>query len=156
MEIILKKDVDNLGFTHDIVKVKHGYARNYLIPQGLAILATPSARKEVAEIIRQKAHKQAKLINDAETLAKALENVTIKIVVKANEDGKIFGSVTNITIAEALLEQYKYEVDRKLIIIPDNHIKNLGNYEVKVKLFKDVIPTLKVEVTAENSETEGN
>jgi large subunit ribosomal protein L9 len=153
MEIILKKDVDNLGFTHEIVKVKHGYARNYLIPQGLAILATPSARKEVAEIIRQKAHKQAKLTNDAETLAKALENVTVKIVVKANEDGKIFGSVTNITIAEALFEQYKYEIDRKLIIVPDNHIKNLGDYEVKVKLFKDIIPTLKVAITAENAES---
>jgi len=153
MEIILKKDVDNLGFTHETVKVKHGYARNYLIPQGLAILATPSAKKEVAEIIRQKAHKQAKLINDAETLAKALENVTVKIAVKANEDGKIFGSVTNITIAEALLEQYKYEVDRKLIIVPDNHIKNLGDYDVKVKLFKDVMPVLKVEVKAETSET---
>jgi len=152
MEIILKKDVDNLGFAHEIVKVKHGYARNYLIPQGLAILATPSAKKEVAEIIRQKAHKQAKLINDAETLAKALENITVKIAVKANEEGKIFGSVTNITIAEALLEQYKYEVDRKLIIVPDNHIKNLGEYEVKVKLFKDIISVLKVEITAETVE----
>jgi large subunit ribosomal protein L9 len=154
MEIILKKDVENLGYTHDIVKVKHGYARNYLIPQGFAILATPSARKELAEIIRQKAHKQAKLINDAETLAKALEHVTVKIAVKANEDGKIFGSVTNATIAEALTEQYKYEVDRKLIIVPDNHIKTLGDYEVKVKLFKDVVPAIKVEVTAENAVSE--
>jgi large subunit ribosomal protein L9 len=153
MEIILKKDVDNLGFTHEIVKVKHGYARNYLIPQGLSILATPSAKKEVAEILRQKAHKQTKLINDAETLAKAIENATVKISIKANEDGKIFGSVTNITIAEALLEQYKYEVDRKLIIIPDNNIKNLGDYEVKVKLFKDIVPVLKVEVRSETAET---
>ena len=152
MEIILKKDVENLGYAREIVKVKHGYARNYLIPQGFAILATPSAKKELAEIIRQKAHKQAKLINDAETLAKALENVTVKIAVKANEDGKIFGSVTNATIAEALQAQYKYEVDKKLIVVPDSHIKNLGNYEVKVKLFKDVVSTMKVEITAETAE----
>jgi len=152
MEIILKKEVENLGYAHEIVKVKHGYARNYLIPQGLAILATPSAKKEVAEIIRQKAHKQAKLINDAETLAKALESATVRIAVKANEEGKIFGSVTNATVAEALLEQYKYEVDRKIILVPDNHIKNLGEYEVKVKLFKDIAPALKVIITAETAE----
>jgi len=152
MEIILKKEVENLGYAHEIVKVKNGYARNYLIPQGFAILATPSAKKELAEIIRQKAHKQAKLMNDAETLAKALENVTVKIAVKANEDGKIFGSVTNATIAEALQEQYKYEIDKKIIVVPDSHIKNLGDYEVKVKLFKDVVSMMKVEVTAEKSE----
>jgi large subunit ribosomal protein L9 len=152
MEIILKKDVDNLGYTHDIVKVKHGYARNYLIPQGFAILATPSAKKELAEIIRQQSYKQAKLTKDAETLAKALENVIIKIAVKANEDGKIFGSVTNATISEALTAQYGYEIDRKLIIVPDNHIKNLGDYEVKVKLFKDVASMMKVEITAEAAE----
>lgn len=149
MEIILKKDVENLGYTHDIVKVKHGYARNYLIPQGFAVLATPSARKEVAEVIKQKAHKMAKLVKDAETLAKALENATVKMTVKANEDGKIFGSVTSAMIVEALEKQYGYEIDRKKVVVPDDHIKTIGNYEVKVKLHKDVEPSMKVEVTAE-------
>ncbi|MDR0364017.1 MAG: 50S ribosomal protein L9 [Bacteroidales bacterium] len=149
MEIILKKDVENLGYTHDIVKVKHGYARNYLIPQGFAVLATPSAKKEVAEILKQKAHKLAKLVKDAETLAQALENVTVKITVKANEEGKIFGSVTGPMIVEALGKQYGYEIDPKKVITPDNHIKALGSYEIKVKLHKEIEPVVKVEVTSE-------
>lgn len=152
MEIILKKDVENLGYAHDIVKVKHGYARNYLIPQGFAILATPSAKKEVAEIMKQKAHKLAKLVKDAETLAQALEKATVKISVKANEDGKIFGSVTGAMIVESLEKQYGYEIDRKKVVIPDDHIKNLGEYEVKVKLHKDIEAPLKIEVSAESAE----
>lgn len=149
MEIILKKDVANLGFANDIITVKHGYARNYLIPQGYAILATPGAKIAVQEIIKQRAHKEAKLVKDAETLQSVLNDITVKIAVKANEDGRIFGSVTNAQIAEAIENQFHYVVDRKMIATSDEHIKTLGLFEVKVKLHKGVEALVKVDVVAE-------
>ncbi|MDD4142400.1 MAG: 50S ribosomal protein L9 [Bacteroidales bacterium] len=152
MRIILKQDVQGLGFEHDVVIVKPGYARNYLIPRGLAITATPSAIKVRDEVVRQQEHKRAKLIKDATDLAAALETATVKIPVKATEEGKIFGSVTSAAIAEALMEQYKYEVDKKNIMLDDNRIKELGSYNAIVNLFKDVKATLKVLVEREETE----
>ncbi|MDD4848376.1 MAG: 50S ribosomal protein L9 [Bacteroidales bacterium] len=149
MEIILKKDVANLGFAHDVITVKHGYARNFLIPQGLAILATAGAKKANQEVIKQKAHKEAKLVKDAETLQAVLNDITVNISVKANEEGRIFGSVTNMQISEAIENQYHYVVDRKMIVIADDHIKTLGLFDAKVKLHKGIDAVVKVNVVAE-------
>lgn len=146
MEIILKKDVANLGNADDIVTVKSGYALNYLIPQGYAILATESAKKVLAENIRQRAHKEAKFRADAEALAAKLAETAVKVSVKVSESGKIYGSVTTAQIAEALVAA-GLEVDKKDITINDS-IKELGEYEATVKCYKDIKGTVKFEVTA--------
>lgn len=148
MEIILKQDVAKLGFAHDVVTVKNGYARNFLIPRGMAILATPGAKKANEEVIKQKAHKEAKLVKDAETLQSVLNDITVNISMKANEEGKIFGSVTNALIAESIEKQFHYVVDRKSIAIADDHIKNLGTYQAKIKLHKGIEAVVNVDVTA--------
>lgn len=147
MEIILKKDVANLGHADEIVKVKTGYAVNYLIPQGYAILATASAKKVLAENIRQKAHKEAKLIEDAKALAAKLAEVSVKIAAKVSETGKIFGSVTAAQIAEALVAA-GVEVDKKDITVAAD-AKELGVYEASVKCYKDVKAVVKYEIVAE-------
>lgn len=147
MEIILKKDVANLGHADDIVKVKTGYAVNYLIPQGFAILATESAKKVLAENIRQRAHKEAKLIEAAQALAAKLAEVTVKIAAKVSESGKIFGSVTAAQIADAL-ETQGLTVDKKDITVAAD-AKELGVYEASVKCYKDVKGTVKYEIVAE-------
>ncbi len=144
MEIILKQDVIKLGFKDDIVTVKPGYGRNFLIPQGMAILATPSAKKVLAENLRQRAHKEAKLIADANTIAEALKALEIKIAVKAGGE-KLFGSVTNADIATAL-ESKGHEIDRKFIT--SGTIKRLGKYSATVRLHRDVIIELPYEVIA--------
>ena len=131
MEIILKKDVAKLGLADDIVKVKTGYAVNYLIPQGYAILATPSAKKILAENIRQRAHKEAKLRSDAEALAAKLAGMTVKVAVKVSENGKIYGSVTTMQIADALAAA-AVEVDKKDITIAAEPIKELCVYDASV------------------------
>lgn len=146
MEIILKKDVANLGYADEIVKVKTGYAVNYLIPQGFAIMATPSAKKVLAENLRQKAHKEAKLVADAEALAAKLAETTVKVAVKVSEAGKIYGSVTTAQVAEALVAA-GIEVDKKDITL--DAIKELGTYEAAVKCYKAVKGVCKVEVVAE-------
>jgi len=146
MEIILKKDVANLGFADEIVKVKTGYAVNYLIPQGYAIMATASAKKVLAENLRQKAHKEAKLIADAEALAAKLAATTVKVAVKVSENGKIYGSVTTAQVAEALVAA-GIEVEKKDITL--EAIKELGIYEASVKCYKSVKGACKVEVIAE-------
>ena len=148
MEIILKKDVANLGHADDIVKVKTGYAVNYLIPQGFAILATPSAKKVHAENIRQRAHKEAKLRADAEALAAKLAEMTVKVSAKVSESGKIYGSVTTIQIAEALAAA-GVELDKKDITILSDSVKETGVYEAPVKCYKDIKGTFKFEVVAE-------
>ena len=148
MEIILKKDVANLGHADDIVEVKTGYAVNYLIPQGLAILATPSAKKVVAENIRQRAHKEAKLRSDAEALAAKLSGTAVKVAVKVSESGKIYGSVTTAQIADALVAA-GIEVDKKDITIVSDSVKEVGTYEAEVKCYKDIKGTVKFEVVAE-------
>jgi large subunit ribosomal protein L9 len=149
MEVILKQDVQNLGYANDIVNVKAGYARNYLIPNGLAITANKMNKKILEENLRQKAFKEEKTIKEAETLAKALEGITVKIGAKAAETGKIFGSVNNIQIAEAINKQYNYDIDRKKIQVDGESIKELGTYSADVVLHKDVRVTINFEVFAE-------
>ena len=147
MEIILKKDVANLGHADDIDNVKTGYAVNYLIPQGYAIMATPSAKKMHEETLRQRAHKIAKLVADAEALAAKLAETTVKVAAKVSETGKIYGSVTTAQLAEALVAA-GLEVDKKDITIAEP-AKELGVFEATVKCYKDVKGTFKYEVVAE-------
>jgi large subunit ribosomal protein L9 len=149
MEIILKQDIPTLGYTNDVVKVKAGYARNFLIPKGLALPATETNRKILSENLKQKAHKDDKIRNEAETLAKALGGITVKIGAKAAETGKIYGSVNNIQIAEAIKKQYNYDVDRKKIIVDGEHIKELGTYTADVHLHKEIKVSINFEVFAE-------
>ncbi len=145
MEVILIKDVDKLGYANDIVEVRPGYANNYLIPQGFAKAATASAKKVLAENLKQRAHKDAKIKADAEALAAKIAETALTIAVKA-EEGKIFGSVTAANIAEALAAK-GIEVDRKTIAVET--VKQLGAYEAEVKLHKEVKATVKFEVVAE-------
>ncbi len=148
MKVILKKDVEKLGDANDIVSVKDGYGRNYLIPQGLAIVATESAQKVLKETMKQRAHKEAKFKEEAEKLAKTIENATITVGAKAGENGKIFGSVNTIQLAENL-KKLGIEVDRKYITIKDEPIKSLGKYQAEVRLHKEVIQTIEFEVVEE-------
>ena len=144
MKIILKKEVANLGEAGDVVEVKSGYGRNYLIPQGFA--ATPSALKQLEETKRQRAHKEAKLIADAEALAAKIEATPVKVTVKVSESGKIYGSVTTAQVEEAL-KAAGIEVDKKNITLGE--IKTVGEYEGTVKCYKTVKATVKVTVEAE-------
>ena len=148
MEVILKKDIKNLGNKDDILTVKDGYGRNYLIPKGFAILATSSAKKVHAEDLKQKAFKQEKLKAVALETAKKLENKIIKIGAKTSTTGKIFGSVNTIQIAEAIKKK-GIEVDRKIIDIDQDHIKEIGKYVATIKLHKEVIIELPFEVVSE-------
>ena len=145
MEIILKQDVQNLGFKDDVVSVKNGYGRNFLIQQGFAALATPSAKKVLAENLKQKAHKEAKIVDDAKKVADALKALEIKITSKAGGE-KLFGSVTNIDIAEAL-EKAGQSVDRKFIT--SGVVKRTGKYTASVRLHRDVVIELPYEIIAE-------
>ena len=147
MEVILKKDVDNLGFVDDLVTVKNGYGRNYLIPQGYAVLATPSAKKVLAENLKQKAHKEQKLVDDANKIAEALKALEVKISAKAGGD-KLFGSITNANIAEAL-EANGQAIDKKFIT--SGIVKRVGKYTANVRLHRDVIVELPYEIIAEKA-----
>lgn len=149
MEIILKKDVTNLGYAHDVVTVKDGFARNFLIPQGLAVMATEPNKKINAEDLRQKSFKAQKALKEAELVGKSLENITVKIGAKAAETGKIYGSVNAIQIADALREQFKIEIDRKKIHVDGESIKEVGNYSANIRLHKDVQVAINFEVVAE-------
>lgn len=144
MEIILKQDVNKLGFKDDVVTVKPGYGRNFLIPQGMAVLATPSAKKVLAENLKQRAHKEAKLIADANAIAEALKALEIKIAVKAGGE-KLFGSVTNADIAAALASNGQ-SIDKKFIT--SGTIKRLGKYTANVRLHREVFVELPYEVVA--------
>ena len=144
MEIILKKDLKGLGYKNDIVKVKNGYGRNFLIPQGIAVLATDSNKKMQAEEIKQSSFKEQKLRTEATANAEKLAGVTVKVGAKAGESGKIFGSVTNIQIAEAL-KKAGYDVERKNIELAEENIKTLGTYTAKVRLFKEIFATVNFE-----------
>ncbi len=145
MEVILIKDMDNLGYANDIVNVKPGYANNYLIPQGFAKAATASAKKVLAENLKQRAHKDAKILADAQALAEKIANLPLVVKVKA-EEGKIFGSVTSADIAAALAEK-EIVVDRKIISV--DSIKTVGEYEASVKLHREVKAVVKISVVAE-------
>lgn len=147
MKIILKEDVRGLGYKDDVVEVRDGYGRNYLIPQGKAVVATPSALKVLAENQRQRAHKIAQLKADAEAAAAALQGISLTIGAKTSSTGTIFGSVNAIQIAEAL-EKLGHNVDRKLILIKDN-VKEVGKYSATIQLHKEVAVEIPFEVVAE-------
>jgi large subunit ribosomal protein L9 len=151
MELILLQDVQNLGYADDLVKVKNGYGRNYLIPKGLAVLANPSRKKALAETLKQRAFKIEKIRKEAEFLAGKIEGLTLKIYTKASEKGTIFGSVNTIAVANALKEQYNIEIDRKKIFLKEDHIKELGNYTAQVQLHKEFKVTVNLEVLAEEN-----
>ena len=148
MEVILKQDLKGLGYKNDIVKVKNGYGRNFLIPQRIAVLATESNKKMQAEEIKQSSFKEQKLRNEATAMAAKFADVTVKVGAKAGESGKIFGSVTNIQLAEAL-KKAGYDVERKNIEMNEDAIKALGTYTAKVRLFKEIAATINFEVIAE-------
>ena len=147
MEIILKEDIVNLGYKNDIVTVKSGYGRNYLIPTGKAVIASPSAKKMLAEELKQRAHKLEKIKKDAEAMAAKLEGVSLTIATKVSSTGTIFGSVSNIQIADALAK-LGFEVDRKIITVKDA-VKEVGSYVAVVKLHKEVSIEIPFEVVAE-------
>jgi large subunit ribosomal protein L9 len=149
MEVILKQDVPSVGYANDKLNVKPGYARNYLIPKGLAILATESNKKILAENLKQKAHKAEKIKMSAEELAKSLKDITVKIGAKAAESGRIFGSVNALQIAQALKDQFNFDVDRKKIHVDQEHIKELGTYKAKINLHKEIQIEINFEVFAE-------
>lgn len=147
MEIILKEDIANLGYKNDIVNVKSGYGRNYLIPTGKAVIASPSAKKVLAEELKQSAHKLEKIKKDAEAVAAKLEGVSLTIATKVSSTGTIFGSVGNIQIAEALAK-LGHEIDRKIIVVK-GAVKEVGSYKAIVKLHKEVSVEVPFEVVAE-------
>lgn len=147
MKLILKEDVAGLGYKDDVVEVKNGYGRNYLIPTGRGVIATPSALKVLAENLRQRAHKLAQLKADAEALAEALKDVKLSIATKISETGTIFGSVNAAQIAEALKEA-GHEIDRKLIALKQP-VKEVGNYTATVNIYKEVSVEIPFEVVAE-------
>ena len=149
MEIILKEDIVNLGYKNDIVTVKSGYGRNYLIPTGKAVIASPAAKKMLAEELKQRAHKLEKIKKDAEELAAKLDGVSLKIATKVSSTGTIFGSVGNIQIAEELAK-LGHNIDRKIIVVKDV-VKEVGNYKAIVKLHKEVSVEIPFEVVAEEA-----
>ncbi|MBN8701873.1 MAG: 50S ribosomal protein L9 [Bacteroidetes bacterium] len=148
MEIILKQDVNKLGSKDELVKVKAGYGRNFLIPKGLAIVADETNKKILAETVKQRAHKEEKLKTAALANAETLKNIVIKVATKVGEKGKIFGSVTSVQIAEAMKKQ-GYDVERKNINMNENAIKTTGTYTADVKLHKEVIVKVNFEVVEE-------
>jgi large subunit ribosomal protein L9 len=148
MELILKKDVENLGFTDDVVSVKNGYGRNFLIPQGLAVLATPSARKVLAETLKQRAHKEKKVVDDAQAEANKLNGLEVKISAKTGEGDKLFGSVSNGDLAEALAK-HSVSLDKKFITVQGGLIKRTGKYDSKIRFHRDVVVDFSFEVVAE-------
>lgn len=147
MQVILKEDVANLGYKDEVVTVKDGYGRNYLLPQGKAVIATESAKKMLAEDLKQRAHKLEKIKKDAEALAAKLNGISLTIGAKTSSTGTIFGSVNNIQVAEAI-EKLGYTVDRKQIVIKEA-VKEVGNYKAVLRLHKEVSVEIPFEVVSE-------
>lgn len=148
MELILKQDVENLGFKDDVVTVKNGYGRNYLIPHGQAILATSSAKKVLAENVKQRAYKEAKLIEDANAIAETIKGLDIKIASKVGTGDKLFGSVNNINLAESIAKSGT-TIDKKFIKVVGGSVKRLGKYQASVRLHREVVVDINFEVVAE-------
>lgn len=148
MELILKKDVENLGFTDDLVNVKNGYGRNFLIPQGHAILATPSAKKVLAETLKQRAFKEKKIVDEAKVQAEKLASLDIKIPAKTGEGDRLFGSVTNGDLAEILAKE-GVSIDKKYIAIAGGIIKRAGQYDATVRFHREVISNFTFDVVPE-------
>lgn len=149
MEVILLQDVQKLGYKDDVLKVKDGYANNYLIPQGYAIMATKTNLKIHAENMRQRAFKEDKIRNEASAIAQKLEGLSVRIGAKVGNTGKIFGSVNAIQIADALKEQHDIEIDRKRIVVDGDSVKEVGTYKAKINLHKEVKGEISFEVFAE-------
>ncbi|MEO1031020.1 MAG: 50S ribosomal protein L9 [Bacteroidota bacterium] len=149
MELILKQDVENLGFKDDIVTVKNGYGRNYLIPQGHAIMATPSAKKMLAETLKQRAFKEKSIIEAAQKTAEAISALEVKIASKVGTGDKLFGSVNNLDLAAALQKE-GHEIDKKYINVIGGNVKRLGKYNAIIRLHRDVTVDLPFEVIAES------
>ena len=145
MEIILKQDVKNLGYADDIVKVKNGFGLNYLIPQGMAIIASETNRKVHAEVVKQRSHKLDKIRNDASKLVAALESVTLNIPVKVGENGKLFGSVTSQQLVD-MLKKMGYVIDKKQVLMPEDHVKKTGTYTAEIIVHRDIHAKLNFEV----------
>ncbi len=148
MELILKKDVDNLGFKDDVVNVKNGYGRNFLIPQGHAQLATPSAKKVLAETLKQRAYKEQKHIDEAKKQAEKLNGLEIKITAKAGAGDKLFGSITNADLADALAKE-GVEIEKKFISIAGGNIKRLGQYDATMRFHREVISNFSFDVVSD-------
>ena len=148
MEIILKEDVIGLGYKNDIVNVKSGYGRNYLIPTGKAVIASPSARKMLAEELKQRAHKLEQIKNEAQVLADKLAEVSLTIPTKVSATGVIYGSVNSLQLADELKKK-GFDIDRKIIIVKD--VKEVGSYKATVKLHKEVSVEIPFEVVAEEA-----
>ncbi len=148
MELILRQDVQNLGFKDDIVTVKNGYGRNFLIPQKVATLATPSARKVLAENIKQRAFREAKLIEDATKIADSLKAMEIKITAKTGDGTKLFGSINNADLVAAISKEGQ-EIEKKFVKIPGNTIKRLGKYTASIRLHREVVLDFSFEIISE-------
>jgi len=157
VEVILKQDVPKVGYKYDTVKVKAGYARNFLIPKGYAIPATSSNKKMYQEIKKQRSAKEEKTLADAKALAEKLNQVRLIVKTKvAQNTGRIYGSVTTSMIADAILDQYNFEVDRKTISIPDEHIKQIGIYKAKTHIYRDIYAEFEFEVVSDEPTAEIN
>jgi large subunit ribosomal protein L9 len=148
MEVILIKNVDKLGYANEVVTVKPGYGRNFLIPQGYAVLATPGAKKAHAEVVRQKAHKESKLLEEAQGIAEKLAESLVSIATKAGENGKIYGSINTVQLAEAL-GKAGFVIDRKSLKIKEEPIRELGTFSAEANLFKGVKQVFQFEVVSE-------
>ena len=148
MEVILKQDVEHLGFKDDLLNVKEGYARNYLLPKGYALTATEPNKKMLAETLKQRAFKEEKIKSEAQAIADALKDVVVKVGAKVSSKGKIFGSVTTLQIAEAI-KKSGHKVDRKSISIKEDVIKNVGTYTANIRFHRDVIVDVQFEVVEE-------
>lgn len=148
MELILKKDVENLGFTDDVVSVKNGYGRNFLIPNGHAVLATPSAKKVLAETLKQRSYKEKKIISEAQAEADKLNGLELKITAKTGEGDKLFGSVTTADLADALAKE-GITLEKKFISVAGGNIKRTGKYDAKIRFHREVVADLSFDVVAE-------
>lgn len=148
MDVILKNDVENLGFADDLVSVKNGYARNFLIPQGHAVLATPSAKKVLAETLKQRAYKEKKIVEAAQAEASKLNGLEVKIAAKTGEGDKLFGSVTNADLSDAL-EKQGVSIEKKYISIAGGSVKRTGQYDATIRFHRDVISNFAFDVIAE-------
>lgn len=148
MELILKEDVQNLGFKDDVVTVKNGFGRNYLIPNGLAAMATSSAKKVLAENLKQRAHKEKKVVDAASKVAEALKGLELKIIAKTGAGDKLFGSVTVSDLAEAIAKE-GHDIDKKFINIQGGSVKRTGPYNAQIRLHREVVVDFPFEVVAE-------
>ena len=148
MDVILLKSIDKLGYKHEVVSVKNGYVRNYLIPQGLALLANKSNMGRLAELQRREEARENKMLDQYKAMAEQLKDITLKIGAKAGQEGKIFGSVTDIQLAQELQENHNLEIDRRKITMPEE-VKTIGLYKAQIKLHKEVDAEVKFQVVEE-------